>query len=286
MKSYKIAGLYVDLEFFGKIMKNQALEYTVEGNEDFDISIRSVKDETIKIIGEVVEEREKSLITQSHVYRYLYSKEEGMIKKSKGEHLNKTDSVYTYVAPLKRQPHLLLEDWEYIETGFGFSWGLLEFNGFCLHASAVALNNKAVLFSGPCGTGKSTHTRLWQEVFGEDKAVIINDDKPAIRLLEDRFYVYGTPWSGKTDINKNIKVPLEGIVFLEQGPENTIQRLSNRESIQWLFFQSLRPNGDPEKTEKLLKILEKVIEKIPIYKMKCTPTKESVMLSYETTMRD
>lgn len=78
---------------------------------------------------------------------------------------------------------------EYITTGLDFARALLNYNGFCLHSSAIAVDNKAVLFAAKSGTGKSTHTRLWREYFGEDKAVMINDDKPAIRLMDDGFRI-------------------------------------------------------------------------------------------------
>ena len=97
----------------------------------------------------------------------------------------------------EKYPHLTPDEWEYIQTGLVFACKLLDFNGFCLHASAVALENRAVLFSGPCGIGKSTHTNLWQQYFGPDRAVIINDDKPALRLIKGTFYAYGTPGAAK-----------------------------------------------------------------------------------------
>lgn len=150
----------------------------------------------------------------------------------------------------------------------------------------MALDNKAVLFSAPCGTGKSTHTGLWRKYFGEDKAIIINDDKPAIRLMGDTFYVYGTPWSGKSDLNTNVKVPLQAIVFLEQASENCIERLSNKDAVRWLYYQSLRPTGprSEEKTSNLLNLLDKIVCQIPIYKMGCTISEEAVELSYNTTI--
>ena len=43
------------------------------------------------------------------------------------------------------------------------------------HGSTVAVDGKAYLFTARCGTGKSTHTRLWRQVFG-NRAVMINDD--------------------------------------------------------------------------------------------------------------
>jgi hypothetical protein len=53
-----------------------------------------------------------------------------------------------------KHPYFTLNEVEYILTGFAFSRALLDFDGFCLHASAVALDKKAILFSAPCGTEK------------------------------------------------------------------------------------------------------------------------------------
>ena len=97
------------------------------------------------------------------------------------------------------------------------------YNGLMLHASAAALGGRAYLFSGPCGRGKSTHTRLWQQTFGE-AVQVFNDDKPALRRLDGRWYAYGTPWCGKDGINLNQKWPLGGICFLEKSQENRIRR--------------------------------------------------------------
>ena len=71
-----------------------------------------------------------------------------------------------------------------------------------LHSSAVVVDGYAYLFSADSGTGKSTHTGLWKQHFG-DRAYIINDDKPAIRKVDGEWYVFGTPWSGKTDTSVN-----------------------------------------------------------------------------------
>ena len=111
---------------------------------------------------------------------------------------------------------------EYLGTGALFANALLDFGGSYLHASAVILDGKAYLFSAPSGTGKSTHTEKWCRLFG---ATYLNDDKPALRLVDDVWMVYGTPWSGKHDLSLPVGVPLGGIAFLRRGQENTIKKL-------------------------------------------------------------
>ena len=129
-----------------------------------------------------------------------------------------------------KQPHLSDEDCEYLCTGASFYRQLLNFDGMLLHASAVVVDGYAYLFSAPCGTGKSTHTRLWLQAFG-DRAFILNDDKPALRFEDGAWYAYGTPWSGKHDISANVRVPVAGICFLHQAKENTIRPFSGPKAI-------------------------------------------------------
>ncbi len=168
---------------------------------------------------------------------------------------------------------------EYLGTGSNFYTLLLSFQGMMLHASAVEIDGKAYLFSAPSGTGKSTHTALWLQLFGE-RARIINDDKPALRWQEETFFVYGTPWSGKTSLNINCKVPLQGIAFLQQSTENTIERISTKEALPQLLDQTVRP-GNPNQYDFLLQVLEKLVQTVPIYRLHCNMDPEAAKVSYQ-----
>ena len=79
-----------------------------------------------------------------------------------------------------------------------------------IHGSALAVDGKGYLFMAHSGTGKSTHTRLWRQVFGE-RAVMVNDDQTFLQLGERKVYAYGSPWSGKHGLATNICLPLKGI---------------------------------------------------------------------------
>ena len=125
----------------------------------------------------------------------------------------------------------------YMESGHQFHMHLLWHNGMMLHSSAVEWKGSAYLFSGASGIGKSTHTRLWQQLYKENVQVF-NDDKPALRFVDDRWYAYGTPWCGKDGINQNKKVSLAGICFLQRGDENKIRRLSAFEALPYVTAQT------------------------------------------------
>jgi len=172
----------------------------------------------------------------------------------------------------------------YMESGVQFYRGLLQYGGMMLHASAVAYGGKGFLFSGPCGVGKSTHTNLWKTVFGED-AIVFNDDKPALRRLDDEWFAYGTPWSGKNHVNQNIKVPLAGICFLKQGEANRIRRLPSLEALQRILPQTLRKRLSPEEGSLLLCHIDRLILEVPVFELENRPEEAAVLLSYESMRR-
>lgn len=172
----------------------------------------------------------------------------------------------------EQNPHLTLDSCEYIFTGAEFYEKLLEFEGLILHASAVVLDGNAYLFSAKSGVGKSTHAALWLDYFGK-RAHIINDDKPALRIIDNKFMVCGTPWSGKTDKNINEVVPLKSIVFLERSEKNDIKRIETKEALPLVLEQTLRINS---KIDQLFFFIDKLIKEIPIYKLKCNISMQAV----------
>lgn len=170
---------------------------------------------------------------------------------------------------------------EYMESCRQFYGALVNYGGFYLHSSAVVLDGKAYLFSGPSGMGKSTHTRLWQSTFGPD-ARVINDDKPALRRIDGKWYAYGTPWCGKDGININEKAPLAGVCFLKKAPENKIRRLSRFEAMQRILGQTIYKFNSEEQLDKLLGSLEVFLKEIPVYELENVPEPEAAKLSFET----
>lgn len=185
----------------------------------------------------------------------------------------------------EKYPENISEDMiAYMESASQFFTRLLRYNGVYLHASCVELDGKAYLFSANSGTGKSTHTRLWQQIFGE-KAVVFNDDKPALRRLDGRWYAYGLPWCGKDGINVNMKVPVAGICFLKQAGHNAIRRLNGAEAIQRLMPQTLQTMRRIENIDSTLNSFDKLIREIPIFELENLPVPDAARLSYETMRR-
>lgn len=195
------------------------------------------------------------------------------------EKIDFTVRPYGYEKYARKPRTINFEDYQYVTCGSDFYRKLLNYNGIMLHSSAVVVDGKAYLFSATCGTGKSTHTSKWLELFG-DKAFIINDDKPAIRIIDGEFYVYGTPWSGKHDISVNAKAKLQAICFLDRDDRNWI-KLSDKAEAFTKLYQATLKNLHKEELGKELNIIESILREIPIYDMGCTPTVEAAKMAYE-----
>lgn len=176
------------------------------------------------------------------------------------------------------------DNYVYMESGSRFYFQLLKHGGMMLHSSAVELDGKAYLFSADPGVGKSTHTRLWQQVFGE-RAHVFNDDKPALRCIDGKWYAYGTPWCGKDGININMKVPVAGICFMKQAQENKIRRLSQFEAAQRIIPQTKRRFRQEESLDLMLTHVNSLVREIPVFELENKPEPEAAQLSYETMRR-
>ena len=151
---------------------------------------------------------------------------------------------------------------------------LLERDTLLLHGSTVSVDGQAYLFTAPCGTGKSTHTRLWREQFG-DRAVMVNDDKAFLRLGQDGVWVYGSPWTGKHGIGANITAPLKGICFLQRGTENRIQKATPEKWLPELIHQCFLPE------EKYTSLVQQLAQRIPLWEMSCTKDPQAAIVAYE-----
>lgn len=154
---------------------------------------------------------------------------------------------------------------------------LVKHNTLLLHGSTVAVDGEAYLFTATCGTGKSTHTRLWREVFGQ-RAVMVNDDKPFLQITSSGVIAHGAPWSGKHGLDTNISLPLKGICILRRGTQNVIERAEPEAVLPMLRHQSHIPVQAQTQTYALV---ERLAETIPLWEMYCTPTQEAARIAYQ-----
>ncbi len=206
-----------------------------------------------------------------------------------GEKVNGTHKVYLYNNNHKVE-HLINSsyDWKNISILSSMTQNLpfegcvgevifktvILFNkGFVIHASAIEVDGKGIAFSAPSGTGKSTQADLWVT---HKNAKIINADRPAIRIFDDEIRIYGTPWSGTSKQYLNMSAPLVAIFMLEQSPTNKIIELSSLEALRRITARCYLPYFDEELMSLALDNIGAVIQKTPVYLLKCRPDSEAV----------
>ena len=172
-----------------------------------------------------------------------------------------------------------LSDAEYMLLCAEFYAKLLRFNGMLIHSSAVEYKNKAYLFSAKSGVGKSTHTHLWLKYIENTK--IINDDKPAVRIIDGKYIAFGTPFSGKTDETVTYGVEIGAVVFIERAKENRIEKLTSAEALPLIMNQTLRPTASAEHMYILLGFLDGFLRETPVYRLYCDVSFDAVRTSFE-----
>lgn len=155
---------------------------------------------------------------------------------------------------------------------------MLDYDTMLFHGSAISVDGEGFLFTAKSGTGKSTHTRLWREAFG-DRAVMVNDDKPLLRVTEDQVLVCGTPWDGKHRISTNTCIPLKGICILNRAEDNHIAPVTMADVLPLLLQQSYRPSNSVGMM-KLLALLEKVSKRTGLYSLGCNMEPEAAQVAY------
>lgn len=142
-----------------------------------------------------------------------------------------------------------------------------------IHSASICYKEKAFLFSASSGTGKSTHTNLWNK---EYKVPLINGDLNLIGLLDGKPTVFGTPWCGTSGIYDTKTYPLGGIVFLKQNSKDYVETLDEEEKRLSVLLRCISPTFHDAILDNHLQVIDKIAEQILICRLHCTPTKAAV----------
>ncbi len=151
------------------------------------------------------------------------------------------------------------------------------FDRVLFHCSSIEVGGRAVAFTAPSGTGKSTHSRLWKQVFG-DEVSYINDDKPFISVEGGRVYVYGSPWMGKHNLGRPCRVPLSAIGLIVRDEKNYVTRMTPGEVFLTIIRQIHRP-ADVEMMRRTTQIMKLISETVPTYEVHCNMDPEAAKVS-------
>jgi hypothetical protein len=105
-------------------------------------------------------------------------------------------------------------------------------SAFLIHSSAVIKNNKALLFIGPSGIGKSTAANILQEK--------IADDLVAVKEMETTYDIYPGPYMEKDSIEKDLKgYALGTVFFLKRLNTFSIEKIKDKSEVFQLLLSQL-----------------------------------------------
>ena len=148
-----------------------------------------------------------------------------------------------------------------------------------MHGATFAIDGKGIIFIARSGVGKSTHTMLWQKLYG-DKLTIVNGDKPIIRFFDGVPYAYGTPWAGKEKLQTNTRVQLTDICILERGLENSTVKVDPADYLDQIMQQVLRP-ADHLTALKTLELVDILSNKCSFWNIKCNISDDAAICSHD-----
>ena len=153
-------------------------------------------------------------------------------------------------------------------------------SGFVFHSSYIDVDGKAILFTAPSGTGKSTQAELWRTL---RNAEVINGDRSAVRCTNTGSFACGIPFAGSSQICKNRTLPLAAMVYLSQAKETSIRKLRGVEAFRRVWEGVSVNTWDTEDLTAVMDTVSRLVENVPVYYLACTPD-ESAVLALEDAM--
>ena len=160
---------------------------------------------------------------------------------------------------------------EYLLSQYAISYIMALNQALIFHGSSFIYKDMGIILSAKSGTGKSTHSRLWQKY---ENVVVINDDKNILKIEGNDLICYSSLWSGKHQLDNNVAKKLSCIVFLYQNKDNTLTKLTKIEAFKRLITQLVLPTM--ENKELWNKIMDKLLE-LPIFLLGCNMEKDAYL---------
>ncbi len=148
---------------------------------------------------------------------------------------------------------------------------LPELGGAFIHAAGLNVGGRGLLFAGPSEAGKSTITRMLAAPRSAASGVrpgaeILCDDRMIIRKDGGGFLIHGTWSHGEIPVVSAGSAPLRGLCFLNQSPENRLERIEDPAKVLRLLLPRLvRPLVAGDWWDKVLALAGEIAGRVPSY---------------------
>lgn len=142
-----------------------------------------------------------------------------------------------------------------------------------LHCAYMVYRGKAILFSAPSETGKSTQAGLWEKY---RSSRTVNGDRALLRKIDGQWYADGWPVCGSSEICHAERYPIHAIVMLKQGKVNQTKRLSPMQAFAKVYSQITINQWNKAYVNKAIVLVEELAQRVPVYQLTCDISEEAV----------
>ena len=150
---------------------------------------------------------------------------------------------------------------------------LIERHSLVLHASYVVRDGRALLFSAPSGTGKSTQAHFWAE---ERDCPVVNEDRVILFEEGGVWYAAGCWAMGGARITSNVTLPVDTLVILSQGNENQVSPVRPSEALRRLIPQCAFTSQNGAMRQGVISVLCDLIPGVRVVSYACINHPSSV----------
>lgn len=136
------------------------------------------------------------------------------------------------------------------------NWGLL------IHSSCALEGEKAHIFAGQSGAGKSTVARLSQP------RGLLSDEATIVKIDGERITVFDSPFRSELETTHYEESrPLASVQLLYQSDQNERMRLKKSDALLHLIDKVFYWPNSPDATNRIIASLKELVNTVPVYKL-------------------
>lgn len=139
--------------------------------------------------------------------------------------------------------------------------------GFLLHAASAIRNDRAFLFTGASGAGKTTISRL-----APRDVTLLTDEISYVRRRGECYDAHGTPFAG--DLARpgaNRSAPVAAVFLLDKAHDNRMEPIARVDAIRAIMRNILFFASDPESIRSLFDSTYDLVSRVPVQRLAFVP---------------